>query len=402
MKKTRKSLSILTAALLLLTLLPVTALAADIEMQNGTGTITPNISLSTGTVIGFAGEEWWVIGDGSTGVNPVTGNVTLLVKSAANPTPYGTTLFNSTPNNEYISSRLLTEMGNIATVIQSTSAKEYALITPRATLDGINGASPANQALWPLSIAEANDIDNATVRSYGFYWWLRSPGTTHLAAVVYDLGYVFAFGVDVNINNAIRPALNLNLNLTSVLFTSAASGTSGKSAAGGGTLEAAQPPTGAIKLTVLDSSLSLSVTDPSARTAAQGGTVSIGYTGAQTGTGRSVSVLICDTSGNPLYYGRPVDCGCGNASGTAAFTVPAGIPAGSYTLKIFNEEVNGANLTDFAGSPIDISLTVTARTIHPVPKTGDNFPFAELTALMVLFAAGAIGLLIKSRKIKKV
>jgi hypothetical protein len=75
-KNGRKALGLLLAAVMLLSLLPATALAANI--QAGTGTITPNIGRSDGTVVGFAGQEWWVIGDDTSGVYPQVGSVTLL------------------------------------------------------------------------------------------------------------------------------------------------------------------------------------------------------------------------------------------------------------------------------------------------------------------------------------
>ena len=53
-----------------------------------------------------------------------------------------------------------------------------------------------------------------------------------------------------------------------------------------------------------------------------------------------------------MYYGRPSAA----ANGTAIFTVPAGLAAGSYTIKIFNEEVNGDKQTDFASTPVSIAL----------------------------------------------
>ena len=47
-------------ALILITSLSAGALAADIELENGLPASTP-ITVNT-TVIGFAGQEWWVIG----------------------------------------------------------------------------------------------------------------------------------------------------------------------------------------------------------------------------------------------------------------------------------------------------------------------------------------------------
>jgi uncharacterized protein (DUF2141 family) len=197
-----------------------------------------------------------------------------------------------------------------------------------------------------------------------------------------------------NISNAstscaIRPALKLNLE--SVIFTSDASGASAKSSAtaGSGNLVVASATTGAVKLTVADdTNLGLTVTDSSAIAAKGGDTVSIAYTGAQTGLGRSVSVAICNaTTGAVLFYGRPVNCATAQASsGTASFTLPAAsaLPTGAYTLKVFNEEVNADNATDFASTPVSISLTVdnTAPTITAgtVTRTSDTAATVKFTS----------------------
>ena len=200
------------------------------------------------------------------------------------------------------------------------------------------------------------------------YWWLRTPGNhgNQFAAIVTDNGSPGTNGFAVNDDETcIRPAFNLDL--SSVLFSSDASGTMKSGATVGGDLVDVADPTGAVKMTVLSdynananpTGLGLTVTDTSARTAAPGATVDIAYTGAQTGANRSVSVLLCDSVGDLLYYGRPADCAT-TASGTASFTVPSTLSEGSYTIKIFNEEVNAANYTDFASTPQSISLTVGA------------------------------------------
>ena len=119
-------------------------------------------------------------------------------------------------------------------------------------------------------------------------------------------------------------------------------------------------PTGTVKLTAIDNAnLSLNVTSPSSITCPAGGTASFAYTNVKTGTGHSVSVLIKDkANGDILYYGRVVDCERGNASGTASFKVPDTLTEGDYTLLAFNEQINDANKTDFASTPVKLTLKV--------------------------------------------
>ena len=164
----------------------------------------------------------------------------------------------------------------------------------------------------------------------------------------------------------VRPAFQLDL--AAVLFLSAAEG--GKSSATelgqmaawrafstatiekeNGTVEVP-----AYKLTLRDwehGGLSAS-TDMT--TVAAGGALSITYSGAKTGDNEYVSAMLCDGEGNPLYYGHVAH---DSASGAASLSIPADVPAGSYTLKIFAEQANGDRQTDYAGSFNNIALTVT-------------------------------------------
>lgn len=203
----------------------------------------------------FAGQEWWVIGLNGSGVYSQPGDnaVTLLLKSSGNP--YGITMFGGGSN--YSSSLL---QGAMSTIASGFPAGESAIINARATLDGIEGASPADQKLWPLSIGEWNTINDNTIRSFGEIFWLRSPespGNVYVGRPTGD-GFNLLF---VYHDVAIRPAFQLNL--SSVLFTSAASRASGKSAVTVGSgLASATATTGAVKLTVRDDvNLSLTCTD---------------------------------------------------------------------------------------------------------------------------------------------
>ena len=108
-----------------------------------------------------------------------------------------------------------------------------------------SGGENTTDQIFLLSIEEANNssyfpngndsrksTNTAYVASYSGmlgageadYWWLRSPGEDDdYAAFVDDGGVVYNNGyIVVHTNTAVRPAFNLNLN--SVLFTSAAAG----------------------------------------------------------------------------------------------------------------------------------------------------------------------------------
>jgi hypothetical protein len=220
--------------------------------------------------------------------------------------------------------------------------------------DRVAGTAPSSaQALWPLSNAEVSVLD-PSIREYTGLWWLRSPGSSNTTSVGTS-GTVYVDGPHRINPCSIRPAFNLNL--SSVIFTSAASG--GKPATVGSNLSAVQTPSGKLKFTFEDAALSLSANQAS-RTAKSGDTVSIPYTGAVTGAGKYVSAVIVDGT-DTKFYGKLVDLTSGSsASGTVTFTVPAvaNLPDGNYTLRLFYEEIGGENYSDFASTPVDIPLTV--------------------------------------------
>ncbi|MCP1103699.1 hypothetical protein, partial [Aequitasia blattaphilus] len=293
------------------------------------------------TVIGFGGHEWWVIGDSSNGVK--SGGDTQLTLWSKNH-DFGFNEFNPMNMvNTYEGSTLQSTMN----ALPIGTGLEPGMIQTRATLDGIKGATPTNQKFWPLSLDEWRTVGNSTVRSYDLTFWLRSPYSAFTPeAYVGSPGGASTYNLEVDYIFAPRPAFYLNL--PSVLFTSDAKGEGMKSEPVGSTsLETVQTPSSAIKMTVEDNTnLSLSTTTTNIA-AYPGDTVSFQYNGARGGGSRSVSLIICDkTSGNILFYGRPVDLSGGDASGTAEFTIPADMEVGDYQLKVFNEEVNGENCTD--------------------------------------------------------
>lgn len=207
------------------------------------------------------------------------------------------------------------------------------------------------------------------------WWWLRSPGFYHWQAafVEWEDGSVNTDGNRVdNKTAAVRPAFNLDL--SSVLFTSAAA--DGKSSGTVGTLSTVSDYAGnEWKLTLLDTGrngFSANVNGQTSVSASAGGSVQIAYSGAQTGTNEYVSVLLCDSNGNVLYYGNIAQ---NSARGTATLNIPSDLAVGDYTLKVFSEQCNGDYNTDYASSFEDISLKILSKETTPqaaFTATGDN------------------------------
>lgn len=347
------------------------------------------------TKIGFGGKQWWVIGDSSVGTpaslrSPSAGTVTLFSDRSAN---FGTSIFKpytggAADNNNYNGSTLQSAMTSAYNVL---TPKERTYVVPRGSMDlqsypnqnVYNYVNPTNQNFWPLSVYEYNDMGSGTVvngiRGDATYVWLRSPYSSHLT---YGLvGLPAGSGATNNSRNnvfnaySVRPAFYFDL--SSALFSSVAAtgGASDMKSASPGTKNLAKAETPgantAVKLTMEDDKsnggrLGMTVSSQADITSHPDGDVSFSYSGASTGSGRSVSVMICnkdDAAADPgkiLFYGRPVNCQSVNASGTATFTLPneSDLPIGDYTLKIFNEEVNGDNYTDYASTPIEVGLHV--------------------------------------------
>ena len=263
-----------------------------------------------------------------------------------------------------------------------------------------SGGENTTDKVFLLSIEEANNsgyfpngdssrisTNTAYVASYRYmsgvgeadFWWLRSPGFYDFAAYVRDGGGVDHNGDVVDSTfSAVRPAFNLNLN--SVLFTSAAVG--GKSATGMDSgLTAVNGYTGSEwKLTLLDSSRNFSVTETTAEVKS-GGTITLNYTGATaydagTAPNEYISAMIVDSSG-VQYYGRIAQPT--SADGQVQITIPAALTDGIYTLNVFSEQYNGDKRTDYASAFKAVALTVSSDTA-PTLSNGSATRDSETTA----------------------
>ena len=228
-----------------------------------------------------------------------------------------------------------------------------------------------------------NDKDRkANYGSSAGGWWLRSPlaGTTNLAGLVDGNG-------DVNSNRvdrgwAARPAFNLNLN--SVLFTSAAVGGKSSGAVGADAIFEIGAYTGSEwKLTLLDSSRNFSISDAKIEESK----IDFSYSNAQTGTNEYISVVIED-NGAITHYGRilQLDGTTGSASGTASLTLPAGVTLDDDTkLYVFNEQYNGGEnddtkRTDYGSKLIEVDITAPTLTADTATRDSETSAAVKFTS----------------------
>lgn len=206
------------------------------------------------------------------------------------------------------------------------------------------------------------------------YWWLRSPLTSSTSVA----GAVFSAG---NINSklvlrdgvGVSPALNLNL--SSVLFTSASETSKSSSFAAVGSDKVSE---NTWKLTLKGTNSDLEASKTSGNTMLTEGyteeNLTIGHSEATTLKDASqVSAMLTNSDGTVLYYGK---VNSDTSATSSNVTIPAGLAVGSYNLYVFAEDVNDGNLTDYAsalGTAISITVnaapTVTSVALTPATKS---------------------------------
>ena len=233
--------------------------------------------------------------------------------------------------------------------------------TNDAAYDIYAASNLSNAKLFLLSASEAVTYFSSEADRQPGWWWLRSlhDDNARNAGVVGGGGGLFDISVNYGSLCGARPAFQLNL--ASVLFESAAEGGKSSAAAGSGEFGNFSQGSGSDrKFTLFDSSrtgFGANVGAASSATVAPGETLALSYSGAGTGTNEYVSAMICSSDGDILYYASLTPDSSG--SGTWNMTMPTELTDGSnYTLKVFSEQQNGDNQTDYAGTPVEIGLTV--------------------------------------------
>ena len=386
----KRWLSIVLALVMALGLAPVPTQAAGI----GETEIRVN-----NTKVAFGGHEWWVIGDGKTGVFPQEGHLTLW---AANPDAefegvvyrlgyseeqentkryrpnrdYPWVYYVKNPSGmkgwskpaEYAGSTLQLKMEEM---VNNLSAMERNLLYARtltAKNDDIIGQDAKEQRYWVLSTSEYYSIHNIPVRTWEdevryLHYWARDADDSFgmRAHVLWGSGVLepwtdpyFNF---VYIDNWARPATTMSLK--DVVFVSSAD-ENGKSAAtvGGGLVKATWP-MGTLKYTMKSDALKLKV-----YAAEQENTdaLRIAYSDATVGPNMYISCAVRNEwTGELYYYGKLADCSK-SGSGTAEIRIwRTGNMPENVVVEIFSEQANGDLYTDFCSEPIIMKAVVKNR-----------------------------------------
>ena len=367
--KPKRLISMLLALCMVLTLLPVTALAADGDaMTLGASSIPKGNFIYYGNY-GSENIKWKVLSDEGNGDTYQDSGAAffllseyILDNSSVQFDKDGTANGGQTNPNEWQHSDA---QNWCSTFINSAfDEKEAAAIHKTSKTDNATnqyslswGASSLNEeqvffisadeaATYIGSQDGADGLAATTSAGGAGVWWLRSPFERYdnFAGAVFFDGHVDHHYVLTDW--AARPAFNLNLD--SVLFASAAEG--GKSSGAAGAV-ALQEITGSApnewKLTLKDSSRSgFAVSNA----AISGSTVSFSYDGATTGTNEYLSAVVVD-NGSITHYGRVMALDdASKASGSnIEITLPTGVTLGNgVELKVFNEQYNGDKKTDYS------------------------------------------------------
>lgn len=386
----KRWLSIVLALCMALGLAPVSAQAAGI----GETEIRVN-----NTKVAFGGHEWWVIGDGKTGVFPQEGHLTLW---AANPDAefagvfyrrgyseeqentkryrpnrdYPWVYYVKNPSGmkgwskpaEYAGSTLQLKMEEM---VNNLSAMERNLLYARtltAKNDDIIGQDAKDQRYWVLSTSEYYSIHNIPVRTWEdevryLHYWARDADDSFgmRAHVLWGSGvlepWTDPYFNYVYIDNWARPATTMSLK--DVVFVSSAD-ENGKSAAtvGGGLVKATWP-MGTLKYTMKSDALKLKV-----YAAEQENTdaLRIAYSDATVGPNMYISCAVRNEwTGELYYYGKLADCSK-SGSGTAEIRIwRTGNMPENVVVEIFSEQANGDLYTDFCSEPIIMKAVVKNR-----------------------------------------
>ena len=385
---------------------PVYAAGTDKDLQLGAAVLSADCNSNSAATVYFddSSDAWRVIGYGTDGVAAGSGKMTLLASGNMDHGAYDSS---SPYSNNYKDSNLQSMTNTLSgrlTAIESGAVATKTLTGGSANQgaaeynsNNISGDTVENAVMWPLSVAEANDV-NSNLRQAdpsnpglaSSYWWLRSPGFgDYSAAVVYGYGDVDILGDDViGAGYGVRPAFNLNL--SSIIFTSAAE--SGKNPTTAGTLEAPGDYTQtAWKLTLHDSKMVIA--EGTAGVSRDDTTITVPYTitGDNAGSTNRVSVLITDkvyTAADAVikYYGKLAITGDIGTSGTGTFTLPNDFDT-DWKVYILSEVIRDDKKSDYASTPVEITIPDPAGASYSVTMQNDGHGTA--TATPTSGAAGA-------------
>jgi hypothetical protein len=398
-KTLRKTLGIVLSAVMLvsgITFMPgsaieVQAAATTKDVNLGFGGISDPTSTEssatawTGSKVYYGDKLWRVLDDSG-----FLFSEDLLETKAYHDTRSGITWENCT----------LRSYLNGQTLNSNFTGTEQDAIKDTSVTNGSNpdyetaGGNNTTDKLFLLSLAEVKNSNygfgSDATRAASARWWLRSPGLDdNSAASVYNDGYVDSSGYNVSDGTgSVRPAFNLNL--SSVLFTSA----SGASKSSFGVVGDSNVSNNTWKLTLEGTENTLDANKTNGKTSLTAGysaeNLTISHSAATTLTDATqISAMLTDSYGTVLYYGS---VNSDTTATSSTVTIPAGLAVGTYSLYVFAEDVNTGNLTDYAtalGTAISINVNAAPSTYAVTVNngTGDGSYAKDATVTITADAA---------------
>ncbi len=329
MKQKKRILSFLLAVCLIAGFLPATYVAAETTVQ-----IVENIG--DGQFL-YYGENKWLVLDGDADNNGEAGMFLLSADVAASDIQFEdsglTNVWDGSDAKawaEAFAAETFTEdeLSAIKAVTKTDAAGTYSSLPWKES-------SLNNEQVFFLSAEEVSTYLDADHAAAGNGWWLRSgcaDNTGIFAGAVSDIGIVGTPHVAAKYDA--RPAMNMDSSKIA-MFKSVADG---------------------YKVVLLDETADFTAS-ADLGTPEKGytdWTVDVTYSGAMTGENACVFAVILDADGNTVYYANVAK---NSASGTATVAMPDGL-LGKYTLKLFSEQVNGGNKTDYATNAASFDFTV--------------------------------------------
>ena len=358
----KKNFTLFRVWVLALTIIPQTGMTAfadngDPALVSGGSALSKGANSSGAQILKYGGKDWYVM-------DYKGKNVRLLAKENL-----GKTQYNNTATNHYGKSVLKTKVEAIAGAF--SSGEKGAITTrnltggnPNAGQPGYNGNNISGDTvngayLWPLSYQEASSLNENLRNENSKAWWLRSPGYYDYLAANINGSYVLPFGTLVTTELGVRPAFDLNLE--SVIFTSAAAG--GKSSGDPGA-NALQPigsnSTNEWKVTVKDTAHDgFAIVTSETGYDSETGVATVFYEGAQTGKDEFISAVIKDNQGAITYYGRIA--ASSSETGSVTINTKDKLKNGDE-LYVFNEQYHSDASTDYASELKVIPLQPPAHT----------------------------------------
>jgi len=199
-------------------------------------------------------------------------------------------------------------------------------------------------------------------------WWLRSARYRSSVSVAFIDGNGNIYPATVNQITGARPAFNLNL--SDVLFSSAASDGKLSGSPGASALKEVKDYSGSEwKLTILDSKRDFNT----GTVKADGRTLSVPYSGAAVGSNEYISAVVLRNNSKVTYYGRLAEA---KASGTVDIALPDGYNVSTDKLYIFSEQYNGDKNTDYASK---LSQVKVPASVTPSAAVFDKYKQADVS-----------------------